>query len=134
MSINNSIEIEPEESRYVEYRLRGYLVRGNIPIRANKTPSGLFYAGNHDEHKFFKYVASYLIQSDPKPHTIELENCPPMTVVSVTRTKVTSLEDESRLRDHAIRRARRGERKSRTVTQKAVKSAFSLYMGRPFEP
>jgi hypothetical protein len=134
MSINNSIKIEPEKSRYVEYRVRGYLVRGKIPIRADMNPSGRYYAGNHDENTFFKYVASYLVQSDPKPHTIKLENCPPMTVVSVTRTKVTSLEDESRLRDHKIRRARLGERKSRTVTQKAEKSAFSLYMDRPFEP
>jgi len=129
-----SIDIEPEKPRYVEYRIRGYLVRGEIPIRANLKLSTLYYAGEHDEKSFFKYVASYLIQSDPKPHTIKLEHCPPMTVVSVTRTKVTSLEDESRLRDHAIRLARRGERKSRTVTQKAVKSAFSHYMGRPFEP
>jgi hypothetical protein len=134
MSKNNSIKIEPEESEYVEYRVRGYLVQGNIPIRPNMKPSSRYYAGKHDENRFFKYVASYLLQSDPKPHAIKLENCPAITVSAVTRTKLTSLEDESRLRNHKIRRARFGERKTRKGTQKAVKSAFSLYMDRPFEP
>jgi hypothetical protein len=134
MSINNSIKIEPNKSRHVEYCIRGYLVRGSIPIRADMNPSGRYYAGNHDENKFFRYIASYLNQSDPLPHTIKLNNCPPMTLVSVSRTKVTSQEDEERLLFLENRQTKFGKRKSRDVRQKAMKSAFSLYMDRPFEP
>jgi hypothetical protein len=134
MSKHKQIKIEPNNSREVEYRIRGYLVKGSIPIRAHMNPSGRFYAGRHDENRFFKYIGSYLGRSNPKPHTAELESCPPMTITSITRTKVTSLENESRLRDHKYRYARSGERGPKKDTPKEVKSTFSLYMDRPFQP
>ncbi len=96
---------ENSESQYreVEYRICGYHVRGRIPFRKNLNPMGRCYAGNHDENKFFKYVAAHLLDTDPRPHTAKLEGYPPMTLVSVTQTKITFLKDEGRLRDHAIR-------------------------------
>ena len=127
---------ENSESQYreVEYRICGYHVRGRIPFRKNLNPIGRYYAGNHDENKFFKNVAAHLLDTDPRPHSVKLEGCPPMTLVSIIQTKITSLKDESRLRDHAIRYARSAERKSRAIRSKPEKSVFSLYVERPFDP